>query len=337
MPRGAVRRVMKKKDKKHVKRQNKKKVGSNTNSNMQVKQQQNLLPQMGYMKQQYGNPDLAMQEEEKKRFLDEIRKNEEEIQKLRSIIDENPRDHEAIMEYYTKKIAAQERVIGQGKHHREILEDKESDIQYLRRKNQELRNKANDQRIDSEILDENLSYDRKEDLNENIAGSVKDIVRLNNQIEEKRGVISTMEAIKQKKKENRELAEEIEEFDRSTRGDRFRQQNEKMVELEMQLEDENIESAKLHQMKSEQKRLDQAQLANEAKGRVISASILQGQGYDEAPVVDQVNNMIDSGSCTQQDSFIGNKSTDSFDGDQLSRSPNPYYSKNDNFEEEESN
>ena len=196
----------------------------------------------------------------------------------------------------------------------------------------ELRNKSNDQRIDSEILDEKSSYYRKEDLNENIAGSVKDIVRLNNQIEDKKGVISTMEAIKQKKKENRELAEEIEEFDRSTRDDKFRQQNEKMVELEMQLADANIESAKLHQITSEQKHLDQMQLTNEAKGRAISTSILQGQNYEEAPVVEQVNNMIDSGSCTQ-DSVIVDKSTDSFDGEQLSRSPNPY--NNNNFEEEE--
>ena len=164
---------------------------------------------------------------------------------------------------------------------------------------------------------------------------IKEDINLNTQIEDKKEELNTMKAIKKKKKENQELAEEIEELDRSTKDDKFKQQNERMVELETQLEDENIKSAKLNQIKSEQKHLDQMQLSNEARGRAISSSILQGQNYDEAPVINQVNNMIDSGS--QQNLLIENNSSNSFHGDQLSRSPNPYYkgSNNNNFEEEE--
>ena len=286
-----------------------------------------------------------MQEEEKKRFLNEIQKNAEEIKHLRTIIEEDPKDHAVIMEYYAKKVAAQERLIGKAKHHKELLEDKNNDIQYLRKKNQELRNKANDERIDNEIVDEKLSYYRKEDLINNNNNIIKEDINLNTQIEDKKEELNTMKAIKKKKKENQELAEEIEELDRSTKDDKFKQQNERMVELETQLEDENIESAKLNQIKSEQKHLDQMQLSNEARGRAISSSILQGQNYDEAPVINQVNNMIDYDSCacseplrgSQQNLLIENNSSNSFHGDQLSRSPNPYYkgSNNNNFEEEE--
>ena len=143
MPRGAVRRVMKKKDKKHVKKQIKKKAGSNANngSNSQVKQQQNMLTQMGYVKQQYGNPDLAMQQmrNQTQTYTDQINNYQATIRSM----EKERTDKERELSYMKKDYKDAKKRLKQVTNNYDIAKDKQEDIESYNKKADQLLHRTN--------------------------------------------------------------------------------------------------------------------------------------------------------------------------------------------------
>ena len=240
-----------------------------------------------------------------KKCINELINYRNEIIELGKLIKEHPDDQAAIQTQLKNSTDHLQNIKEHLQKHNDNLQIKDNANKYLNQINERLNKEITDLNVKNNELELRLSYNKPEDLENNIKESIKKKTELEVLNENKNYAEKLMKETREEKRKNDELNVRMQTFRDSSKFDQIQQQNGELAKLQTDYEEKKIEGDKLDQAIKLQHQVDQKELSIAAKENVMNSGISQGQPFnpsDEVSAVYQVNDTL--GSQLQQQTII---------------------------------